>query len=90
MCERYIDQLSLTHPQLGTWPPSQACALTGNRTDNPLVRRPAPSPLIHTSQGKFTYYFLNDLIIRLKYNWILYNSGSTKKVDFTTKSKKKL
>ena len=29
---RYIDQLPLTRPQLGTWPTTQACALTGNGT----------------------------------------------------------
>ena len=28
--KRYIDQLPLAHPQLGTWPAAQACALTGN------------------------------------------------------------
>ena len=39
--ERY--QLSRT-PQLGTWPGTQACALTGNPTGGPLVRRPALSP----------------------------------------------
>ena len=38
-------------PQLGTWPTTQARALTGNRTSNILVRRPALSPLSHTSQG---------------------------------------
>ena len=26
-------------PQLGTWPKTQACALTGNRTGDPLVHR---------------------------------------------------
>ena len=31
-------------PALGTWPATQAHALTGNQTSNPLVRRPA---LIH-------------------------------------------
>ena len=35
----------------GTWPTSQACALTGNQTGDPLVHRPALSPLSHTSQG---------------------------------------
>ena len=35
----------------GTWPATQACALTGNRTRDPLVRRPALNPLSHTSQG---------------------------------------
>ena len=28
--------LPLTHPLLGTWPTTQACALTGNRTSDPL------------------------------------------------------
>ena len=27
MCQRNIDQLSLIHPQPGTWPTTQACAL---------------------------------------------------------------
>ena len=37
-------------PLLGTWPATQACVLTGNRTSNPLVRRLARNPLSHTSQ----------------------------------------
>ena len=36
---------------LGMWPTTQACALTGNQTNNPLVRRPALNPLSHTGQG---------------------------------------
>ena len=32
------------------WPETQACALTGNRTGDPLVHRPALNPLNHTSQ----------------------------------------
>ena len=43
--------LPLVHPLLGTWPTTQACALTGNWTSNPLVHRPALNPLSHTSQG---------------------------------------
>ena len=43
--------LPLVHPQLGTWPTTQACALSGNRTGNPLVHWPALSPLSPTSQG---------------------------------------
>ena len=35
----------------GTWPATQACALSGNRTGDPLVCKPALSPLSHTSQG---------------------------------------
>ena len=43
--------VSLICPLLGTWPATQACALTGNRTSGPLVHRSALSPLGHTSQG---------------------------------------
>ena len=42
----------LSHaPHWGTWPTTQACALTGNGTSDPFVRRPALNPLSHTSQG---------------------------------------
>ena len=47
---------------LGTWPTTQACALTGNRTGDPLVHRPALNPLSHTSQG-----YLHTLVIYLLY-----------------------
>ena len=51
--ERNINAwLPPTHPLLGTWPATQACALTGNRIDNLLFRRLALNPLSHTSQGK--------------------------------------
>ena len=39
--ERNINMwLPFTCPLLGTWPATQACALTGNRTCDPLVRSP--------------------------------------------------
>ena len=38
-------------PLLGTWPKTQACALIGNWTRDPLVHKPALNPLSHTSQG---------------------------------------
>ena len=46
--------LPLSHSLLGTWPATQACVLTGNRTGNPLVHRPVLNPLSHTSQGYIT------------------------------------
>ena len=50
--ERHINVwLPLAHPLLRTWPATQACALTGNWTSNPLVCRPASNPLSHTRQG---------------------------------------
>ena len=47
--------LPLMHPLLGTWPTTQACALTGNQTSNPLARRPALNLLSHTSQGNVCF-----------------------------------
>ena len=38
-------------PYWGTWPATQACALTGNWTNNPLVHRLALNPLSYTSHG---------------------------------------
>ena len=50
--ERNINAwLPLTHPILGTRPATQACALTGNPTSDPLVHRLALNPLSHTRQG---------------------------------------
>ena len=39
-------------PALGTWPATQACALTGNQTGDPLVRRLVLNPLSHPNQGR--------------------------------------
>ena len=47
--------LLLTYPLLATWPTTQACALTGNRTSNTLVCRLALNPLSHTRQGRTLY-----------------------------------
>ena len=44
--------LLLTCPQQGTQPTTQACALTGNRTSNPLLCSLVLSPLSHTSLGR--------------------------------------
>ena len=50
--------LLLAHPPLGTQPATQACALTGNRTDDPLVHRLARNPLSHTSWGLLQIFLL--------------------------------
>ena len=36
MCKTYINWFPLACPQLGTWPTTQACALTGNQTRDPF------------------------------------------------------
>ena len=51
--------LSLACAPLMKWPATQACALAGNQTGDPLVRRPMLNPLSYTSQG--LYMFLNGL-----------------------------
>ena len=48
--------LSRAAPHRGTWPATQACALTGNQTGDPLVCRPALNPLSHTNQGPREYF----------------------------------
>ena len=54
--------------RLETWPATQACALTGNQTSDPLVCRLALSPLSHTSEGLklFNLYSFMDIIIKMK------------------------
>ena len=44
--------LPLSRPLLGTWPETQAHALTGNQTGYSLVCRPVLNPLSHSSQGR--------------------------------------
>ena len=49
-------QLVASHtPAAGTWPATQACALTGNQIGNLLVSRAALSPVNHTSQGRIGF-----------------------------------
>ena len=52
-------QLHLARPLLGSWPATQAWALTGNQNSNPLVHRPALNPLSHTSQGSRQFELVN-------------------------------
>ena len=47
-------------PLLGTWPATQACALTGNQTDDPLVHRPELNPLSHTTRAWMSKSFLRE------------------------------
>ena len=57
--ERNINAwLPLKCPLLGTWPATQACALTGNQISNPLVHRPALNPLSDVRTGQNCFYKL--------------------------------
>ena len=72
--------LPLSCPQLETWPVTQACALTGNRTNDPLVHRPVLNPLSHTSQG----WFLS--CSQKKMNWYIvwFTDSHLPQSDFTS------
>ena len=52
-------------PQLEIWPKTQAYALTGNRTSDPLVGRSLLNPLSHTSQAK-KLRFLIEIMLKVK------------------------
>ena len=59
--------LLLTYPVPGTWPKTQACALTGNQPSDPLVRRPALNPLSYASQGSLgLVFFLSFYLLKIK------------------------
>ena len=58
--ERNINvRLPLVCPILGTWPATQACALSGNQMGDTLVLRPVLSTLNHTSQGENRHILYN-------------------------------
>ena len=51
MCERDLGWLPVVHPQLGTWPTTQACALARNQSGDLSVCRTMPNPLGSISEG---------------------------------------
>ena len=70
--ERNINAwLPVTCPPLGTWPTTQACALTGNWFSEILVRRPALNPLSHTSQGHFFIYPMKKHNASGMFTWLI-------------------
>ena len=72
MCERNVNWLPLPCPQMGTWLAPQACAPTGNRPSDLLVRRPALNPLSHTSHGRSVLCILKTQEINMAYHLELY------------------
>ena len=70
--EREIDQLPLTRTQPRTWSATQACALTGNRTGDPLAHRPALSPLSHPSSSAHSLFLISHCPSRVSCpKWVL-------------------
>ena len=55
MSKGNIDQWSPTWAQPWTKSVTQACALTGNRTGNPLLRGMTPNQLSHTGKGSVLF-----------------------------------
>lgn len=58
MCERNVASHT---PPPETWPPTQACALTRNRTQDLSVRRPAPNPESHQAGQKNVTHLLKSI-----------------------------
>ena len=54
--------LSLARPLLGTWPTTQAHALTGNQTSDSLVCRPMLNALGYTSKSYFQNSYKCNLV----------------------------
>ena len=52
--------LPLTRPLLGTWPTTQACALTGNWTGNSLIRGPVLNQWATPARAQF-YYLISHI-----------------------------
>ena len=65
--ERNIDWLPLACPQQGTWPATQACALTGTRMGDPLVCRLGPSLLSPTPRAPVLFTVVPSQVL-LKYS----------------------
>ena len=70
-CERETSiRLPLARPQQGTWPTTQACALTRDRTSDLSSCGWLPNPLSHTSQSSH-YYFSTDSIHHLQVLYLI-------------------
>ena len=67
MCKRYIYLLPLASLQLGTWPTTQACALTVNRTSDPLFCKPVLNLLSHTNQGLINILIVVHDFLKVEY-----------------------
>ena len=61
--EKHQCWLPLTHPHLGALPTTQAFALTGNWTHDPLVCRLALNSLSHTSQGSICFLKITSVVL---------------------------
>ena len=60
--------LPLMRPLLGIWSTTQACALIGNQTGDPLVHRPMLNPLSYTSQGQIPIFVMHIMAFTLLNN----------------------
>ena len=78
--------LPLMCPLLGTWPATQACALTWNRTSIPLVHRTMLNPLSYTSHAP-THFLAIVAMANTFYQFSAYNyckPPQSKSADCTT------
>ena len=79
--ERNVKWLPLTCPQLGTWPATQACALTGKGIGDLSVCKLMLNLPSYTSQGHpfvFIFYFFN-LLFKIDFIDLFERGGREKK-----------
>ena len=55
----YLHSLRLVCPQMGTWPTTQACALTGNQTRNLFVSQAGPQSSEPHQPGHYPLILIN-------------------------------
>ena len=70
MRETNITWLPITFPQSGTWPATQACALTGNQTYDLLLFRTMPNVLSHPGEDPTnSFSYINTVILLGCFLW---------------------
>ena len=65
--EKHQGVVASCAPPAGIWPATQACALTGNQTDDLLVCSLVLNPLNHTSQGYVSTFKNLSIILTLQF-----------------------
>ena len=68
---RKIDWLPFSWHQPGTWPATQTCALTENRTSDLSLCRTVPNQLNHTGQGYYSFFIHSPTNECLGFNFFL-------------------
>ena len=65
-------RLPLARSPLGTWPSIQACALTGNRTSNPLIHRLALNHSATPARAEFLCFkYFSSILHKVRFYFVI-------------------